>query len=231
MKRLILVTAMVVAMTALTYAQQAHEPLVRKIEVKGKADMEVIPDEIYLRIALKEYKDGSKKIRMDKLESQLVKAVDQLNLPIENLQVDNIYGYNWDWRKKKSDEFMAIKSFRLKVKDVKMINNLIENLDPEGVNSMNVEEATHSKIEEYKNQLKLEALNDAKAKASYLLQGIGESLGDILEIREFDLGVPQPVYRTMAYAKSATEDSGYQSNLEFKNIKLEAEISAVFEID
>lgn len=229
MKNLALAAALLIS--GITYAQQQNQPLIKKIEVMGIAEMEVVPDEIYLRIALKEYKDNTKIVNMDKLEAQLVKAIDQLGLPKENLTVDNIYGYNWDWRKKKSDDFLATKSFKLKVSNVKMINNLIEKLDPEGVNSMGVAEITHSKIKEYKNELKLEALKSAKEKAAYLLKGIGEELGGALEIQEVDFGDHQPVYeRTMAYSKAAQEES-YQSDLEFKTIKLKSNIRAVFEID
>lgn len=207
-------------------------PMVKKIEVQGSAEMEVLPDEIYLRIALKEYKDGTKKVNMDKLESQLVKAVQELGLSKENLQVENIYGYNWDWRKKKSDDFLATKSFRLKLKDVKMINNLVEKLDPEGVNSMNITEVSHSKIKEFKNDLKLQALKAAKEKAKYLLEGIGEELGSALEIQEIDFGDYRPVYeRSIAYAKSSADEPEYQSDLEYKTIKLQSQIRAVFEID
>lgn len=229
MKKLALLLALFI--TGMTYAQQQNQPLIKKIEVMGTAELEVVPDEIYLRIALKEYKQNTKIVNMDKLESQLVKAVDQLGLPKENLTVDNIYGYNWDWRKKKSDDFLATKSFKLKVSNVKMINDLIEKLDPEGVNSMNVAEVTHSKIKEYKNDLKLQALKSAKEKAAYLLKGIGEELGGALEIQEVDFGDPQPMYeRSMAYSK-ASQDESYQSDLEFKTIKLKSNIRAVFEID
>lgn len=207
-------------------------PLVKKIEVLGSAEREVLPDEIYLTIALKEYKDGTKKVNMDKLESQLVKAVEELGLPKENLQVENIYGYNWDWRKKKSDEFLATKSFRLKLKDVKSVNNLVEKLDSEGINIMNIAEVSHSKIKEIKNDLKLEALKAAKEKANYLLEGIGEQLGSALEIQELDHGDPYPMHeRAMSYAKSEQQDEGYQSNLEYKTIKIKSQIRAVFEID
>ncbi|ELR71583.1 hypothetical protein C900_02498 [Fulvivirga imtechensis AK7] len=236
MKKITLLTLL--WLTALSaFAQHPNPypnyPMIKKIEVQGSAEMEVIPDEIYLRVALKEYKADTKKVNMDKLEAQLVKAIEQLGLPKENLQVENIYGYNWDWRKKKSDEFLATKSFRLKLKDVKMINNLVEKLDPEGVNSMNIAEVSHSKIKELRNDLKLQALKAAKEKAKYLLDGIGEKLGSALEIQDIDYGDQYPMYEraTMSYAKGSAQDESYQSDLEYKTIKLKSQIRAVFEID
>ncbi|HNP19692.1 MAG TPA: SIMPL domain-containing protein [Fulvivirga sp.] len=201
----------------------------KRIEVKGTAEMEVVPDEIYLKIALKEYKNGSKIVNLNTLEAGLVKAVSQIGLPKENLTVDNIYGYNWDWRKKKSDDFLATKSFKLKLTNVKMMNDLIEKLDAEGVNSMNIGEVSHSKIEEYKMELKIKALQNAKDKANALLTSIGEQMGGAIEIQEIDYGNNNYQYARNTMSLKAESD-GYQSDLEYKTITLNAEVRAVFEI-
>ena len=166
---------------------------------------------------------------MNTLESGLVKAVNQLGLPKESLTVDNIYGYNWDWKKKRADDYLSTKSFLLKVKDVKMINDLVDKLDAEGVNGMNIAEVTHSKIEDYKMELKIKALKSAKEKATALLASIDEEIGGALEVQEVEYGAA-PVYRSNMMMMDAKMESGYQSNLEFKNITISAQIRAVFEI-
>ncbi|UII25480.1 SIMPL domain-containing protein [Fulvivirga maritima] len=233
MKRTTLIVAMLLIGIS-AFAQQMvnnNGPLVKKIEVRGSAEMEIIPDEIFIRIALKEYKDGSKKVEMNKLEAELVKAVKSLGLPQESLQVDNIYGYNWDPRKKRSDDFMATKSFRLKVSNVKMINDLVAKLDSEGVNSMGVDEVSHSKIEEYRKELKIKALKMAKEKAEFLLTGIDEEIGSALEIEEIDYNAPTPMRMSnVAMMKSESASMDYQSELDFKNITIRSEMRAVFEI-
>ena len=91
------------------FALSQSQTTVKKIEVTGTADMEVTPDEIFVRITLKEYTDGRRKVNLDKLEERLVKALRSERIPEENLTVQNIYGYNWDWKKKKSGDFMASK--------------------------------------------------------------------------------------------------------------------------
>ena len=170
---------------------------------------------------------------MNRLEEGLVKVASQLGLPKESVKVDNIYGYNWNWKKKKSEEYLATKSFQLKVSDVKSINDLVDKLDPKGINSMNVARLSHSKLEELKYELKAEALKAAKAKAKYLLDAMDEKLGGALEVQEMDYGYPSPVY-----ARSASFDEfeskaagGYQSQLDFKTITIKAEFRVVFEIE
>ncbi len=216
--------------SSFTMAQSLTNVNVKKIEVKGKADMEIVPDEIYLRIALKEYKNGSKTVSMNTLESGLVKAIKSLGLPEDALRVDNVYGYNWNWKKKKSDEFLATKSFKLKVSNVKMVNNLVNKLDSEGLNSMSIAEVGHSKIEEYKINLKIEALKNAKMKASSLLKSIDEEIDGVIEIQEIDYGNVRNYARNEMMLSAKMDDGDYRSNLEYKNITISAEVRAVFGI-
>ena len=230
MKRILFLALVIVSWSA---SGQGTQPLKKKIEVKGLAEKEVVPDEIYLRITLKEYKDGGKNIAMNQLEAGLVKAVKQLGIAEKDLTVDNIYGYNWNWRKRKSDEFLASKSFRLEVKELKFVNDLVDKLDPRGVNNINIAEVTHSKLEDYKMELRAEALKAAKEKANYLLGSIDEKLGGALEIQEIDYEYQPPVYaRSVAYDAVAAESKvGYQSELEFKTITIKSEFRVVFEIE
>lgn len=202
-----------------------------KIEVHGLAERTVTPDEIHLRITLKEYKSGSEKVDINRLEKNLVDALKKLKIDEANLTVDNIYGYNWNWKKRKAEEHLATKSFRLKLGDVKMVNDLIGLLDPEGINNMNVVKVTHSKIKEIRHELKAEALKAAKSKAEYLLNSIGETLGPAIEIQEMNYGSPPPVYtRGRTFDALAAESSSYQSDVEFRSIDIKAEFRVVFEI-
>jgi uncharacterized protein YggE len=162
------------------------------------------------------------------LESGLVKAMSQLGLPKESLTVDNIYGYNWDWKKKKADDFLATKSFLLQVDNVKMMNDLLSKLDAEGVNSMSIASVSHSKIDTYNMELKIQALKVAKEKATTLLRAIDEEIGGAIEIEEIEFS-NAPNYNRNVMMMKAESDS-YQSELEYKNITLSANIRAVFEI-
>ncbi len=214
-------------MPLLTLAQSSTPT--KKIEVNGEAEMEVTPNEIYVRIVLKEYLDGRKKVSINKLESQLVKAVDAEDLSKQDLTVESIYGYNWNWKKQRSEEFLATKSFKLKVADLKKMNELLERLDERGINNVSIASYSHTDLQKLQQELKLQALKNAKQKAGYLLEGIDEELGPVIEVSELNPHQAQPImYRAQAMEMAA--DSGYQSDLEFNTIKLKAEVRAVFSI-
>lgn len=203
------------------------------IDVIGEAETEVVPDQIYLQITLKEYKKGSKKVTINTLEKQLVNAVSRLDLPKENLVVSNIYGYNWNWKKRKAEDFLATKSFKLLLPDVKKINDLVDLLDEEGVNSMNISEYNHSEMDKIKAELKVKAIKAAKAKAEMLLAAIGQELGKAVYVSENMPSNNFPVqYRSRAFesASYANNESGYTSELKFKKIKLTSQIRVIFSI-
>lgn len=200
----------------------------RTIEVQGSSEIEITPNEIFVGITLKEYKKGGDKVSLDHLESTLVRSVKKLKIPEDNLRVNNIYGYNWDWRKKKADDFLGSKSFLLQVSDLKQMSNLIEMLDPEGLSNMNVNSYSHSDIESYRKQVKIGAMKAAKEKAAYLLESVGEEIGRVLEIQEVDYGY-QNGPSNIAY-RSTTMEADYSSNVDFKKINVRAEMRVVFEI-
>lgn len=211
---------------------QTEESTLRSIEVTGSSEMEITPDEIFIRIALQEYKKGSNKVDLNTLEEGLVKAVKKLGIPSEDLMVQNVSGYNWNWRKRKADDFLGNKSFILKVSDLKKMNDLVDMLDPEGLNNVNVQSYSHSKMEEYRKQVKIGAIKAAKEKATYLLESVGEELGGLLRVVEIENSYqrPAPMYQMSNMALRAESADAYESDVDFMKIKIRAEMQVAFEI-
>ncbi|HYG39965.1 MAG TPA: SIMPL domain-containing protein [Cytophagales bacterium] len=204
----------------------------RKIEVMGSAEMEVVPDEIYYTISLKEYKNNNKKVEIEALEKQLVKAVSAASIPKEDLHIENMQGYNEYWEKKrKSEDFLISKQYVLKLNNLFKINEIMSGVDPKGVAYTNISKYSHSKIEQFRKEIKIKALQAAREKAGYLLDGIDEELGEVLQIQEIGEYYPQPFESRMANmemkAMSADEAS---PEIGFKEIKLRYEVRAVFKI-
>ena len=208
----------------------------RTIAVTGIAEQEIVPDVIYFTISLKEYalSNGSK-LHMQELENQLVAAVTKAGIKAENLKVENVFGYNYNWQKQKSKDFMARKQFQLKLSDAKSLTQILSFLDPRGIESARISQYTHSKIEEINQKLQVEAVKNAHQKAIALLAPLNEKVGKVIEVQENSRGY-QPIYyyknhenhmRTMAMV----EDENMASDIEFRNIKLEAEIHIVFSIE
>jgi hypothetical protein len=61
---------------------------------------------------------------------------------------------------------------------------LVESLNEKWVHSIRIAKSSHSKITEYRQQVKKEAAKMAKEKAIYLLGSLGEELGSVLSVEE-----------------------------------------------
>ncbi len=214
---------------------QTDQPMTKKIEVYGQAEEEITPDEIYFSITLKEYQnDNKEKVAIDQLERVLYQTVKKLGIQEENFRIENVYGYNYDWYRKKKpqrEDFLASKKYAIKFSDLNQVNELLASLDAKGIQSTNVDRYSHSKIKQYRKDLKIKALQDAKEKAGYLLEGLDEQLGGILEVQELDTGDdPSPVYyrqaRGMAMASADMAESSPE--IDFQKIKLSFRMRAVF---
>ncbi len=231
MKHLIIVT--VLSMTTLvSYSQTADTR--RRIEVVGSAEAEVTPDIIYVNISLKEYLIGNtkKKVAIGDLERQLQTAVLNAGIPKENFMINNISSYNWDWTDKKNTDFLAKKQYKIKLTDLTKVNQLINAVDPKGVEYSGIESYDYSKIDALKKELKVKALQNAKDKATYLVESIGEKLGNSIEIKEInDEYYPAPRFRSMAVNLMSSEAAAAPlPDIDFKKIKLKYQMNTVFEV-
>jgi uncharacterized protein YggE len=219
---------------------QANNPNIKKITVIGSAEMEVIPDEIYFTISLREYFKEKDKNKVDiaALEKQLQGAVNAAGIAKENFQIENISGNRWHWnQRKKPADFLESRRYVLKLNNLARVDDVLLKVDAKGIEYVNISRYEHSKIEQYRKELKLKALQAAKEKAAYLVQGLGEQLGGVLEITEMGgtdgYYPPYPVYNRASNemkAESIGGDMAAEPEIDFRKIKLRYEMQAVFAI-
>lgn len=227
MKKLIALA--LIAFLGLSSAMAQQVDLRRKISVSGTSETEVTPDIIYIGISLKEYLNGKKKVGITELEKQLYAAVQKAGIAKENLTISNLSSWNYTTETKKNPDFLASKQYRLKVSDLNKFNLILESLDAKGIANTNIESYDYSKIETLKKELKVKALLAAKEKAAYMVEALGDKLGSVIEIQDGGDNVMQPVYRNYAM-KAEMADASSAPEIDFKKIKLNFTVNAVFEI-
>jgi uncharacterized protein len=235
----LLISTLIFTSAFVSNAQQVimEKPLVKKIEVTGSAEQEVLPDEIFVTISLREYfkdKDNKNKIDIMVLEKQLQKAVEEAGIPKENFTIGTINGYREWWGKKKPTTFLESKSYIIKVPNLYKIDGIISKVDDKGIAYTNIDRYEFSKIEQLRKDIKIKALQAAKEKAKYLLEGIGEQMGEALDIIEIDQSYsPQPVYSNMMMRSARVEvasDVMPESTVDVQKIKVRYEMKASFRI-
>jgi uncharacterized protein YggE len=242
MKKIILVAALLFFVMAV-YAQTptTHpNPFPKTITVTGAAEMEVTPDEIYVNIELREYqKKGDNKKDIETLKSQFLGYCRDAGIADSNISIASYAGYSNYYllrRNKKKPDMMASITYQVKFKSSAVMDQLIEKLDDEATQDFQIVSTRHSKMPEYRKQLKIMAVKAAKDKGVYLTEAINEKLGPAIDVDEPDENNNNNIvlpYRsqTISQARSnVMEEYGSTDlvNVNFKKIKLRYEVKIVF---
>lgn len=198
------------------------------IEVVGTAEMLVEPDEVIFEIVLQTNDKNS----LQDAEKKFFEILKKNNIKTEDVNftsAGNNYWYYWNNR----NSFR--KSFQIKINPKTQVLSFLEDLNQKWVSSVSLSDKTHSKISEYRKEVKIKAMKAAKEKANYLLESIGNKTGKPIEIIEIEDENSDEVmkYRNIVpqFANVASE-AGY-SNASIENIssiKLKYTIKAKFEI-
>jgi uncharacterized protein len=217
-------------------AQTVTNPYPRTITVSGSAEMEVIPDEIYVQVDLREYeKKGSPKVSLDQIKTAFLQSVRSAGIPDSAVTIASYEGYIANpWRRKKDPQLFASISYQLKLNNSNKVDQLVNLLDDDATQNFSIVRTSHSKMIEYRKQLKIMAVKAAKDKAVYLTEAINEKVGEAITISE-------PMDISLYYKRAnAAENSKYvntyntsvagpqQEGVDFKKIKLIFEVNAVF---
>ncbi|TCJ17525.1 DUF541 domain-containing protein [Flaviaesturariibacter flavus] len=236
MKKLFL--ALFAATTLLGASAQTNmstNPYPRTITVNGSAEQEVIPDEIYVNVDLKEYdKKGQGKVALDGIRRDFLNAVRAVGLPDSAVTIAAYDGLNpWWQRKKKKDELYATITYQVKLRSSRMLDDLVGRLDDNATQNFYIARVDHSRLAEYRKQLKIAAVKAAKEKAKYLAEPIGERIGEAVTINEpVEFGGPivynqaaNVRYKTAAVEMGGGDDSNQP---DFRKIKLKYDVTVVF---
>lgn len=231
-----ILTTVFVLFIAFGAMAQSPNPYPRTIEVSGSAETEIIPDEIYVVVTLKEYeKKQVGKVGLEKIKSDFLGYCKAIGLPDSAISISSYEGHNPSWwrRRRSKDELFASISYQVKFNTSKKMDELVEKLDEDATQNFLIARVSHSKISEYRKQLKIQAVKAAKDKGGYLAESIGENLGVAVSIIEpEEVTTALPVYAlsqtNVSYASRGNADEIIDNGVDFKKIKLRYEVKAVF---
>jgi uncharacterized protein len=199
------------------------------IEVTGTAEREIEPNEIYVVVRLKEFEENRQKTSLENLEKDFYNAVKNAGIDRKRVELAGA-GSDLEKFRRKDKEAFREKTFQIKLTSAAELEKFIENLSPVKVDSMDIIRLHHTDYEKFKLELKIEALKIAKSKAETLLQSIGAEIGKPLMVRDFDF--PQPYMEMTANVRSFKMQDQAQAEqpIGFRKIKMQAQITAQFEI-
>lgn len=210
--------------------QQKETPY---IEVVGNGEMEIVPDQIYISFTLKERFDGKKKIELEDQEKEMKKRIVKLGIDLNDLQVADATADYVKIKRKKSDA-IASKDYLLKVSTAATLSQVFDMLDEIDAFNADIQRVDHSKIKDFKKEVKMMAVKDAKEKAGYLLEAINEKVGKPLFIQEresYDEIQPMMLKSAMRVMDAVgPKEEENLPELSFRKIKLKYSVFARFAI-
>jgi hypothetical protein len=153
------------------------------IEVTGTAEKEVIPDEIYIGITIKEKYVNREKITIEAQEEKLRLLIQSLNIDLSNLTISDADAdyVRVSWQKK---DILTKKNYSLKVSDATTIGKVFQGLDNLEITEASINKVKYSKIDSLRKEVRILAIKAAKDKADYMLASIGEKTGKPLIVNE-----------------------------------------------
>lgn len=244
---LLLATVIIIlSVHAQTNTQPGCYPFPKTISVTGSASMEIIPDEIYVQVDLREYKKkGEDKTELEKIKTGFLANCRSVGIADNDISVASYDGYNlaniWQ-RRKKDPELLASISYQVKFNNTKLIDDLVNKLDDQATNNFRITRTSHSKIVDYRKQLKVQAVKAAREKAVYLTEAVNEQLGQAIEINEPEESISSDVVSS-AYRdryKAVTEnvvrlDQGKNAyygvtddGVDYRKLKLRFEVKVLY---
>jgi uncharacterized protein len=76
-------------------------PFPKTISVTGSSEMEIIPDEIYVQVDLREYKKSGDKVELEQIKTDFLRNCKTIGLPDSVISIASYEGYNGNWWKKR----------------------------------------------------------------------------------------------------------------------------------
>lgn len=229
MKRFILAAA--VALLALPAAAQVQEAFPSYIQVNGRAEREIAPDEFYLQIVINE-RDSKGKVSVESQQRDMIAALKRLGVNVEKqLKVANLSSEFF-----KKNTSVATAKYQLQLGSSAEVGKVWQALDGLGISNVSILKVLHSQLERYKSEVRVEAMRNAKQNAATLAEAIGQTIGKCFYVYDSNNDVMPVFYNNMAVMRSAkafdaAEAAAEEEPLDFKTIKLQYSVQAKFVLE
>ncbi len=230
-------TVIILLFSYLTYAQTGEKNFIDQnyIEVAGTAEMEIVPDQIFLKILINE-KDIKGKSNIGEIESLMTDKLTEIGLDVKRDLAIIDLSSNFKYYFIKEKKIYITKEYELKVLDANTAGKVIQELEKFSISNISVSKVDHSKMTEFKMEVKLSAIKAAKEKAEALVAEIDQSIGKAIYIQELGnlrviSSLANMASNIMIRGSRSSENELYQAEIEFEKIQLQYSILVRFELN
>ena len=162
----------------------------------------------------------------------MIAALKKLGVDVDRqLKVANLSS---EFFKKKSS--VATAKYQLQLGSSAEVARVWQSLDELGISNVSILKVSHSKIDQYKEEVRVEAIRNAQRNAATLAEAIGQKVGRCFYIYDSNSNVLPTVYDNVVLMRSAkaagvVEMQAEEDPLEFKTLRLEYGVQAKFVLE
>ena len=230
MKKLLIVLSILISTTA--FAQNGEKNFIDQnfVEVIGKAELNIVPDQIYLKIYINE-KDNKKRISISEVEKSMISKLNELGVDIDKELFIKDLSSNFKYYWLSKSNIILTKEYQVLVHDATTAGKVFIEFEKLGISNISIEKLDHSKIREYRKEVKINAIKAAKEKASSLAVAIDQKIGRALFVKEIDAN-NNYLSNTLSNRASTMKIRGVSKikDVEFEKINIKYSILCRFEL-
>ena len=220
----------VAALVAFPALAQVQEAFPSYIQVYGRAEKEIVPDEFYLQIVINE-RDSKGKISVESQQRDMIAALKRLGVDVDKqLKVANLSS---EFFKRKTS--VATAKYQLQLGSSAEVARVWQALDELGISNVSILKVSHSEIDRYREEVRVAAIRNARANAATLAEAIGQKVGRCFYIYDSNSNILPAVYDNAVLMRSAkaagSAEAVEEDPLEFKTLRLEYGVQAKFVLE
>jgi uncharacterized protein len=160
------------------------------LEVSGKADTLITPDQIFLSISLSE-KDTKDRVTVEQLEERMLNALQKLGINTDkNLKVIDVLSNYRDYLLKKKD-ILKSKRYELEVSTADTASKVLLELESIGISNVDVAKLDHTRRKLFEEEVQQRSVLDARKKAVGMASALNQKVGSAIHVVEVE-GVNRP---------------------------------------
>jgi uncharacterized protein YggE len=217
----------------LSYSQTGQKNFIDQnyIEIIGKAEMEIVPNIIDLKIIINE-NDTKGKTSISDLEKSMFDKLTEIGIDLEKDLVVKDLTSNFKFHVILKTDIVLMKEYILTVDKASKAAEVIAQLEKIGISNINIEKLDHSEIDKFRQDVKISAIKAAQTKAKYLANAVNQEIGRALFIEEIDtpLTYNQNSNVMIRGISNIYGSSAKIPNIEFDKIVISSSIGVRFEL-
>ncbi len=229
MKRVILLFAAV--LMALGVQAQSEQAFPSFVEVSSSAYREVAPNMVYLSITINE-RESKGRITVEEQERDMVAVLKKLGIDTKtDLRVSDLSSSQL-----KRSQAVKTKSYQLKMTDVALVGSVYIALNEIGITTINIENVTNTNRDSIEDELRVEAMRNARANAKLMAEAIDQTIGKAFYIHTYDVSV-STVRNEMdgvvvtAFGATKRADAPEPVITELRKIRISVQVRAKFVLE